>query len=253
LASVSNSFTTASLFFASFLVGSFLGVLVKRIPHGEDVMFGRSRCGVCKVQLRCGDLIPLLSWLILRGCCRNCSQPIGLFYPLIEVAALFVAIWSAMVTLNGTVIASCVLGWILLALAVIDWRHFLLPNVLTLPLIVTGLGVVYLLNRGQFSDHLIGSALGYIFVELVAYTYRRLRHREGIGHGDAKLLAAAGAWVGWEGLPSVILIAAVAALLITLAKSFFDKPLSATQRVPFGSYLCLGLWLIWLYGPIVMG
>lgn len=250
---VSNSFATISLFSASFLVGSFLGVLVERIPHGEDVMCGRSRCSACKVQLQPGDLVPLLSWLILRGRCRNCSHPIGLFYPLIELAALVIAVWAVTVVPHSALIAACILGWGLLALAVIDWRHLLLPNVLTVPLVAMGLAAAYLLNKDQFSDHLIGAAVGYVFVEIIAYTYKHLRHREGIGRGDAKLLAAAGAWVGWEGLPSVVLIAAVVALLITLAKSFFDKSLSATQRVPFGSYLCLGLWLVWLYGPVILG
>ncbi len=136
---------------------------------------------------------PLLSWLALRGRCWHCAARIGIFYRLIELAALAVALWAAAVTSDGALLVTCLLGWTLLALAFIDWRHFLLPDALALPLAAAGLVVAYQLDRPNLVDHLLGVAAGCLFVMLVALIYRRFRGRDGIGQGDAKLLAAAGA------------------------------------------------------------
>ncbi|WP_119459733.1 A24 family peptidase [Rhodospirillaceae bacterium SYSU D60014] len=231
-------------------VGSFIGVLVLRLPAGDAVVFGRSACRYCSRQLGARDLAPLLSWVCNRGRCRYCGERIGLFYPLIELAALGVAVWSVSILSGWLLWATCLLGWLLLALAVMDWRAFVLSDALTLSLVPTGLAVAHLVEPTVLAEHLIGALAGYLAFAGLASAYRYVRGRDGLGMGDAKLLAGAGAWVSWSGLPSVVLLAALCALSAVLAKSLAGGSISAMDRVPFGSYLALGTWLVWLYGPV---
>ena len=234
-------------------IGSFLGVLIERIPVNWSVIVGRSTCGTCSKALAPIDLIPLFSWLWLLGKCRRCRATIGAFYPLIELAALGVALWAlAVVPIGWMLAATCFLGWVLLVLALIDWRHFILPDVITLPLIPIGLLVAFVVDREFILDHLIGAAVGYCFVVAIAFFYRVWRGQEGIGMGDAKLLAATGAWVTWQGLSSVVLYASVLALLGVMVQAIAGRTVSATHKVAFGSYLCAAFWLVWLYGPLVL-
>jgi leader peptidase (prepilin peptidase) / N-methyltransferase len=231
-------------------IGSFLGVVVTRARAPHSILMGRSACDRCGHRLGAADLVPLASWLALRGRCRYCRESIGAFYPLIELAALGVALWSAWLATDWLLWPSCVLGWLLLALAAIDWRCFLLPDFLTLPLMVGGLLLWGEAEPASLAAHIVGAALGFGFVLAIRRAYWLLRRREGIGLGDAKLLAAAGAWVSWEGLPSVLLVASVAALASTLLRCKRGGSISLVDRVPFGAFLCLGTWLVWLYGPL---
>jgi leader peptidase (prepilin peptidase)/N-methyltransferase len=233
-------------------VGSFLGVLVTRLPAAEPVIAGRSRCPHCAHPLGPRDLVPLASWLASGGRCRYCSRPLGLFYPAIELAAALVAGWAALIVTGWPLWATCALGWTLLALAVLDQRHLVLPDELTLPLLVAGLIVAYLLNADAAIDHAIGAAAGFAALFVLATVYKRVRGREGLGLGDAKLLAAAGAWVSWTGLASVVLVASATALIVVLARTVFGRRVAADERIPFGPYLCLATWLVWLYGPLVL-
>ena len=233
-------------------VGSFLGVVIHRLPAGEPLVFAHSHCPQCDVRLGARDLVPLVSWVLSRGRCRHCGSEISSFYPLIELAALGVAVWAFAWDTGWLFWPSCLLGWTLIVLAVIDWRHFVLPDILTLPLIPVGLALAALAAPGQLIDHVIGTLVGFAVFVLIAAAYRHLRGHEGLGMGDAKLAAAAGAWVTWDGLASVVLIACVAALAVTAGRSRPGRLPSATERLPFGAYLCVGFWLVWLYGPIEM-
>ncbi|MDZ3837416.1 MAG: A24 family peptidase [Rhodospirillales bacterium] len=235
------------------IVGSLLGLLVVRLPAGEGVVLGRSRCRSCLRSLRPLDLVPLASWLALRGRCRACGQRISRLYPAVELAAVLVAVWTALAVPGVVVWATAVLGWTLLALAVIDVRTLTLPDVLTLPLAGCGLAVAWWLDDVSLGGHAIGPAAGWLGFWLIARLYQTLRHRPGLGEGDAKLMAAAGAWVGWQGLPSVILIAALAALGAVAVAKVLCRPLDAATPIPFGPFLALGLWLTWLYGPLGIG
>jgi leader peptidase (prepilin peptidase) / N-methyltransferase len=231
-------------------VGSFLGVVVHRFASPAAILWGRSACPNCGARLRALDLLPIASWLALRGRCRRCGVRIGAFYPLIELAALGVALWSIAATEGWVVWASCVFGWLLLALAAIDWRHQLLPDFLTLPLMLGGLAVNAIFDWQSFAAASIGAASGFLFVVTLRAVYYCLRGREGIGLGDAKLLAACGAWVGWDGLPTVVLAACLGALLFALVRASKVGHPTLAERVPFGPFLCAGLWLVWLYGPL---
>ncbi len=231
-------------------VGSFLGVVVTRARVPPSILVGRSACDRCGQRLGPADLVPLASWLATRGRCRHCGQSIGAFYPAIELAALGIALWSAWLAVDWLLWPSCLLGWLLLALAAIDLRCFLLPDFLTLPLLAGGLLLCAVAEPASLVPHALAAALGFAFVVALRQAYWRLRRREGIGLGDAKLLAAAGAWVSWEGLASVLLVASVAALASTLLRYKRGSSISLVDRVPFGAFLCLGTWLVWLYGPL---
>ena len=234
-------------------IGSFLGVLVMRLPQGRGIVSGRSHCDHCKHALGLRDLVPLASWLSLKGKCRYCGVRLARLYPAIELAALAIVVWAATVIGGGVLIASCILGWTLLALSLTDWRDHVLPDMLTLFLLLTGLGAAYLIDPAQFLDHIIGAGVGFLAFAVLAWVYRVLRGREGLGFGDAKLLGGIGAWVAWQGLASVILFAAALGLLVVLARGLMGTRLSATDRVPFGTFLAGAGWLVWLYGPLTLG
>jgi leader peptidase (prepilin peptidase) / N-methyltransferase len=231
-------------------IGSFLGVLVRRLPEGEPIAWGRSRCEHCGTALAARDLVPFVSWLAAKGRCRFCGQPLGWFYPGIEFAAVAIALVAIVADGGEGTWLDCIFGWWLLTLGWIDVRRWLLPDALTLPLIIAGLAVSAMLDREQLTDHALGVALGYLGLRTIALLYYALRHREGLGQGDAKLLAAAGAWVGASALPQTILGAAASALITVAGLRLAGIRLGAHSALPFGPFLALATWLVWLFGPI---
>lgn len=237
----------AALVLAPF-IGSFLGVLIRRLPTGRRIMWARSACEACGHRLGGPEMVPLASYLLLRGRCRACHAPIALFHPLIELAALAVAASAAAGHGGALLWADCLLGWTLLALGWIDAETMLLPDVLTLPLLLAGLGATFLLTPGRLAAHAAGAAAGYLLFRGIARLYRALRGREGLGEGDAKLLAAAGAWVGWAALPEVVLVAALLGLGAAAIARLRGQALSGATAIPFGPCLALALWLVRLAG-----
>jgi leader peptidase (prepilin peptidase) / N-methyltransferase len=231
-------------------IGSFLAVLIVRVPRGEPIAWDRSRCDRCGHALAVRDLVPIASWVALRGRCRYCGEKIAILFLGMEIGAVMIALWAAMISYGASLWASCVLGWCLCALAVIDFRDGLLPDVLTLTLIPVGLGVCSIFDPPSLLQNVIGACAGFVGFAAIRLVYRRLRKQEGLGLGDAKLLAAAGAWVSWQGLPSVVLIAALLTLAMVLLTRTWGRPITGNQRIPFGPALCLGTWLVWLYGPL---
>ena len=234
------------------LIGSFLGVVVRRLPEGRSIVRGRSCCEGCGAALAARDLVPLLSWLVAAGRCRRCGRRLGWFYPAIELAALGVALVAVAIDSGVWVWLDCVLGWWLLALGWIDARFWLLPDLLTLPLVMAGLAASWAFEPEALAGRALGAALGYLALRAVALAYRALRGREGLGAGDAKLLAAAGAWVGARALPQVILLAALAGLVAAGCLRLAGTRLGARSALPFGPFLALATWLIWL-APAVIG
>jgi leader peptidase (prepilin peptidase) / N-methyltransferase len=174
-----------------------------------------------------------------------------LFYPAIELAALATALWAAGIMSGWLLWATCTLGWALLVLAVSDARRFILPDVVTLPLVPAGLIVNEILHPGSLLAYGLAALGGFLAFAGTRLLYRHFRHREGMGLGDAKLLGAAGAWVSWEGLPSVVAIASLAGLAAVLLRGGVDRAAKPGDPVPFGTFLCLGTWLVWLYGPLL--
>jgi len=233
-------------------IGSFLAVLVVRLADARPILWGRSTCDGCGCRLRALDLIPLVSWAASGGRCRHCGGRISPFYPLVELAAVGVVFWAATETSGVVLVASCALGWTLLALALIDWRAFLLPDTLTVWLALSGAAVAYALDRANFVDHVLGAIGGFLVFAAIALAYRALRGRVGLGLGDAKLLAGVGAWLTWQALPSVVLVGAAIGLGYVLARAVTGQALRATDRIPFGTFLAAAAWLVWLYGPLAV-
>jgi len=235
---------------AALPVGSFVGLVIDRLPESAPIAEGRSRCEHCGAALFARDLIPLASWLATKGHCRHCGAWLGWYYPAVEAAALGIALVSLAVDRGFEAWIDAALGWWLLALGWIDWRHTILPDALTLPLILFGLAVAGVLEPENLGDPVLGVILGYGLLWAVAWVYRRLRGREGLGLGDAKLLAAAGAWVGLTGLPSVLAGAAIAALVVAGGMMLAGKRLDRHSALPFGPFLAAAMWLVWLFGPV---
>lgn len=235
------------------IIGSFLGVLIQRLPEDRPVVAARSACEHCGRALGPLDLVPIVSYLALGGKCRSCGQTIDRFHLQVELAALVPAIWAASLDDGMRLWADCVLGWTLLALSWIDWRHMILPDVLTLPLVLAGLGAAALLDPDHLVDHAIGAAVGFLLFTAIAWAYRRARGRDGLGEGDAKLLAAAGAWVSWSGIAEIMLIAALTGLVIALGYRLAGRRIDGQTPIQFGPCLAFGTWVVWLYGPILFG
>jgi leader peptidase (prepilin peptidase)/N-methyltransferase len=239
---------------AGLIVGSFLGLVSLRLPRGEGVVRGRSRCAACDRPLPPWRLVPLASYLASRGRCTACGVPIPLRYPLLELGAAGIGLWAALS--QGEPLAAfltALLGWQLLLIALIDAEHFWLPDRLTLPLLATGLLAAATLEQTIPVDALIGAVAGFASLWLLAIAYRKLRGRAGLGGGDPFLLAGAGAWVGWIGLPSVLLWASIAGLSLVAARALTGGRVSGADRLPFGPFLAVGVWLTWLLGPLGLG
>jgi len=169
----------------------------------------------------------------------------------LTLAGAGLGVWAALASPDLLfAIASAVLAWQLLMIAMVDGENFWLPDVLTWPLIVTGLLAAWLLEADMLMARGIGALAGLVALWLLGWLYRRLRGRDGLGGGDPFLMAGAGAWVGWMGLASVMLWAGVAGLSLVLARRLTGKVVSGQDALPFGIFLSIGIWLTWLYGPL---
>lgn len=199
-------------------------------------------------------LIVAASISILGGLLASfvAARESGISIPPIVVvgASIVLGMWAALLMPGVWLLtATLTLGWTLLTLGIVDLVAFRLPDILTLPLAAAGLLLSLWLPDHDPLAHLIGAAAGFLVLYLIAILYRSVRAREGLGLGDAKLAAAAGAWLGWQGLPSAVLIAcAVAFIWIGVGVAIRGRAV-LTQQVAFGVPLCFAFWLVWLYGP----
>lgn len=228
-------------------IGSFLGLIIRRLPDGLPIAFARSVCEECGGRLKARDLVPVVSWVAQKRQCRYCGHRLSWFYPSVEIAAFAVALSAVLVDGDGAWL-DCLLGWWLLTLGWIDLRRWVLPDALTLPLVLAGLAAAAAFDPAGLTQRALGAALGYTGLALIAALYRRLRGREGLGRGDAKLLAASGAWVGAAALPQVILLSALSALLAAAGLRLAGVRLGAQSALPFGPFLALATWVLWLCG-----
>jgi leader peptidase (prepilin peptidase)/N-methyltransferase len=220
-------------------IGSFLNVVIYRLPLGQSLATPPSRCRTCGYSLRWFDNIPVLSWVLLRGRCRQCGPRVSWQYPVVELVtgALFVlVVWLTPV---GPLMASrLVLVCILIALFGIDLEHQILPNSITLPAIAIGV-LLSLIAPPGWKDALIGVVLGGGILYAIAWGYYLWRREEGMGMGDVKMLAMIGAFLGWKAV-------LVTLVLSSFAGAFIGLGLMAVQRgtmkyaLPFGTFLAIG-------------
>ncbi len=258
-------------------VGSFLNVVIFRVPvmlenywqqqareylsiepahSSEDkpprkfnLATPRSTCPCCETPIKARHNIPLLSYLLLQGRCAYCSAPITIRYPLIELlCAVVTTIVGYELGVTPYVLAALCLSWYLIALTFIDLDHMLLPDNMTLPLMWGGIALA-LTGLGPISlvDSVAGAMVGYLILWSVFWAFKLLTGKDGMGYGDFKLLAALGAWLGWQQLPLIILLssvigAIVGIAMISMARSRRGKP------IPFGPYLAGAGWISLLWG-----
>ncbi|OSZ63237.1 hypothetical protein CAP39_14335 [Sphingomonas sp. IBVSS1] len=230
------------------VIGSFLAVLTARWPRGEAIT-GRSRCDGCGVQLGVAELVPVLSFLWLRGRCRHCGMAIHRRHLAIELAgavvgAVMLARWPVLAGL-----AAAVLGWWLLALIVLDAEHHWLPDRLTLPLIPAGLVLGQWLGFASLWDRLFAALLGFAVLAALRLGWRLRTGREGMGGGDPKLMAGLGGLVGLLPLPFILTGAALLGLGLALLDAARGRAVSGTTALPFGALLAGMTLILLMIGP----
>lgn len=223
--------------------GSFVGALVRRWPHARSVMHGRSRCEGCGRTLRAAELVPVVSYLALRGKCRSCGAAIAVVQPVAELAGGVAGLLAFAWTPPATAVAGTALALLLLALALLDFEHFWLPDALTLPLFIGG--TIAAGWDGRPGTALLSGVAGFLVLEAMRVGYRRWRGREGIGAGDPKLLGAIGVWVGWQALPWVVLGASGLGLACA-ALGARTRETEVPTKLPLGGFLAVAAWPTWL-------
>ncbi|MCA1199746.1 prepilin peptidase [Sphingomonas sp. R647] len=226
--------------------GSFIATVAIRWPQGRSAMQGRSACDGCGKPLAGHELVPLLSFLLQRGRCRGCGKAIHLAHPATEVAGLAIGVSAGLVAPGWEGVAGAVFGWLLLALAALDLAAFWLPNVLTAALALAGVvdGIFF---APGWIDRILGGVIGFGLLYLVAFTYRHVRKREGLGGGDPKLFGAIGLWLGASMLAPVLLGASVTGLAVALAMKLSGREIGMTSRLPLGTLLAIAAFPAWLY------
>ena len=240
------SFTIAIV--VGLLIGSFLNASAYRIgqsmTNGSVSMFSpkRSTCPTCQHTLSILELIPIISYLIQGGKCKHCQAKISLQYPLVEIlTAVITTIVSVKWGLEYQALFVLVFCYALVVLFLIDLEHQLLPNIITLPLIVVGLWFNYEVGFVTLQEALIGATLGYLVLWSVFWGYKYFKGIEGMGYGDFKLTAALGAWFGWQSLPMLLLISSILGIVYF---SVFIK--RRDQAFAFGPFLSLA-GIVWLF------
>jgi leader peptidase (prepilin peptidase)/N-methyltransferase len=227
------------------IAGSFLATLVIRWPE-QRTLAGRSTCDHCGHTLGPRELVPLVSAWMLRFRCGACGGRIDPIHWRMEAAAAVIGATSLLVSPDLAGAAGAVFGWLLLALAILDFRHYWLPDRLTFPLLGLGLLEAFALDRSALPDRLIGAAAGWAVLAAIAALFRMARGRDGLGGGDPKLLAAIGAWLGWASLPWVVLAASLLGLCdagIRLVRKSGGGP---EKHYPLGTWLAVAGYASWL-------
>jgi leader peptidase (prepilin peptidase)/N-methyltransferase len=268
----SPTFFIAFTFVLSLLVGSFLNVVIYRLPimmkrGWEDEIFAYqnpdkeppvrdtfnlikpdSSCPKCQHKIRAWENIPVLSYLFLGGKCSNCKTSISMRYPSIELLTGVLSAWVAWQLGYAPITLAFIFGtWLLVAMTFIDIDEMLLPDTLTLSFLWLGLVVTAIFQVEQLQDAVFGAAAGYLSLFIVYWAFKLATGKEGMGFGDFKLLAAIGVWVGWQHLPIVILLSSVVGAVVGIALMIVQRK-GGSVAIPFGPYLAAAGFLTMLYG-----
>lgn len=230
------------------VVGSFLNVVIYRVPRRLSIVKPRSACPACATPIAWYDNLPIVSWIVLRGRCRSCRAGISFRYPLVEAAGgVLAALGVALYGLSPVTVEVVLFAWLSLALALIDLEHQILPDVMTYPAIVFGLVFSWFGGVTFFIDSVAGAVVGAALPAGVIVFYRWLRGIDGMGWGDVKYLAAIGAVVGLHGCLMVLVAAAVLGALVGGALIVTGRG-SGKTALPFGTFLAAAV-ILWLYLP----
>ncbi len=230
------------------IVGSFLNVVIYRVPLRRSIVSPGSACPGCGTSIRWYDNVPILSWLALKGRCRACGAPIAIRYPLVELGAGLLAVgtflrWG----LTAAAFEVLVFSWVCLVLALIDYDYQILPDVITYPLILFGVGMSFAGGMTWWLDSVVGATFGALLPIAVIVIYKLIRGEEGMGWGDVKFLAGIGAVVGLAGCVWVLIVGALVGALVGLALMVMGRG-TAKTALPFGTFLALAA-LVYLFLP----
>lgn len=260
--------------FLGLCVGSFLNVVAHRMPLMLEqdfadacrAQFGTpsddgkprvnlvtppSRCPGCDARIKPWHNIPVLGWLILRGRCAACGTKISVQYPLVElITGLFSVVCAWRFGVSPQLVGALILSWTLIALTVIDLRTLYLPDNLTLPLLWLGLLLSVAPVFASPVASIIGAAAGYLVLWNVFWSFKLVTGKEGMGYGDFKLLAALGAWLGWQALPQIILLSALVGAAVGISLILVRKAEWSSQ-IPFGPYLAGAGWIALIWGQSI--
>ena len=275
LLSTSPALLVGLCVFMGLLVGSFLNVVIYRLPvmmerswkqeareilalppekDGEifNLVTPRSRCPKCNHAITWYENIPVISWLVLKGKCRECHTPISKRYPVIELTSGLLAGLCAWHFGYGPWLLFMLFAtWTLLAAAMIDADTTLLPDSMNYPLLWAGLLAALIgVSPVSLPDAVAGAMAGYLSLWSVYWLFKLLTGKEGMGYGDFKLLAALGAWTGWQYLPLIILLSSVVGLVFTLLATLFGG--EKRTQIPFGPYLAAAGWIALLWGDTIV-
>lgn len=266
------AFLYGTVLIMGLLIGSFLNVVIYRLPvmmerswksdcaecfpeaklKVDDEVFNlvlpRSRCPQCHHLIGSTENIPVVSWLLQKGKCKHCACKISTRYPAIELLTGFLSLVVALfIPFGWPLLFALIFTWVLIALTFIDVDTMLLPDQLTLPLVWLGLLVNLSGMFTSLNDAVLGAVFGYLALWSIYWLFKLVTGKEGMGYGDFKLLAALGAWFGWQALPVIILLSSFAGavlgiLMMALSKDKKSKP------IPFGPYLAIAGWAYLIYG-----
>ncbi len=234
----------AAFIFGS-IFGSFCNVCIYRLPLSKSIAKERSFCPSCKSPINWYDNIPLLSFVLLKSKCRTCGNKINFQYFLVELIAAvsFLSIYFIFGT-SITTLLLLILSVFFIIIFFIDLKHYIIPNELTFPLMVIGFLKSFdpNLNKAIFPNYinsLIGGLIGYLIIWFIIFVYKKIRNKEGMGLGDAKLLAVVGFWFGWLSIPFTIFISSLVALIFVIP-SVLNKSRNMASQIPFGPYIIIG-------------
>ena len=223
--------------------GSFANVCIHRIPINKHVASGRSYCPKCKKKIVWYDNIPIFSYLFLKRKCRKCKKAISFQYILVEIMSaisFFVIYLLFGISLTTVLLITLILSFIIIFF--IDLKHFIIPDVLTFPMMALGFLKSFDPNLNpifpNYINSLIGGLLGYGIIWVLIFFYKVIRNKEGMGLGDAKLLAVIGFWFGWISIPFVVFLSSAIALIF-VTPDLLKKQKKLTSQIPFGPYIII--------------
>ena len=213
----------------------------------------RSHCPSCNHQVKVIENIPIISYLFLKGKCSNCGVKISLQYPLVELLTAIlttIVVWKYGFSIQS--LGAVIFTWYLIALSGIDIKTQYLPDNMTLPLLWLGIILNIFSTYTDLTSSVLGAIFGYLSLWLVFHIFKFITGKEGMGYGDFKLLAALGAWMGWQLLPLIILLSSAVGAIIGITM-IVTKLQERSKPIPFGPYLAVAGWIAMLYGEQLMG
>ena len=225
--------------------GSFCNVCIYRLPDNYSVITKRSFCRSCKNKIKWYDNIPLLSFIFLKGKCRNCSNKISSQYFLVELIAAIIFLFIYYIYgISVTTLLLIILSIFFIIIFFIDLKYYIIPNELTFPLMLIGFIKSFDPNLNQtifpnYINSLLGGFFGYAIIWLIIFFYKKVRSKDGMGLGDAKLMAVVGFWFGWLSIPFTIFISSAVALVLVVP-SLIKKTRNMSAQIPFGPYIIIG-------------